>query len=121
MRIITWKIRRTLMISYSREEIFSATLAAKKFGEILRKLGKRQLSKVAISKNNAIEAVILPVSEYELLVEETMFRKSETVNVADRVADTGVKRRKSNFGSAAGLIEMTDDFDAPLEDFKEYL
>lgn len=29
------------------------------------------------------------------------------------------KRRKA--GSAEGLIEMADDFDAPLEDFKEYM
>lgn len=28
------------------------------------------------------------------------------------------KRRKA--GSAKGLIEIADDFDAPLEDFKEY-
>jgi prevent-host-death family protein len=25
------------------------------------------------------------------------------------------------FGSAAGLITMSDDFDAPLEDFKDYM
>ncbi len=25
------------------------------------------------------------------------------------------------FGSAKGLFTMTDDFDAPLEDFKEYM
>jgi prevent-host-death family protein len=26
-----------------------------------------------------------------------------------------------HFGSAKGLIKLTDDFDAPLEDFKEYM
>lgn len=26
----------------------------------------------------------------------------------------------SKFGSARGLIEMSDDFDEPLDDFKEY-
>ncbi len=30
-------------------------------------------------------------------------------------------KRKSNFGSAKGLIIMEDDFDAPLDDFKEYM
>ena len=29
-------------------------------------------------------------------------------------------KSKSNFGSAKGLIIMSDDFNAPLEDFKEY-
>jgi antitoxin (DNA-binding transcriptional repressor) of toxin-antitoxin stability system len=29
--------------------------------------------------------------------------------------------RRPKFGSAKGLIEMSDDFDEPLEDFKEYM
>jgi antitoxin (DNA-binding transcriptional repressor) of toxin-antitoxin stability system len=29
-------------------------------------------------------------------------------------------RRTPQFGSAKGLIEMDDDFDAPLPDFEEY-
>ena len=28
---------------------------------------------------------------------------------------------RPQFGSAAGLVSMTDDFDAPLEDFHEYM
>lgn len=28
---------------------------------------------------------------------------------------------RAKFGSAKGLITMSDDFDAPLEDFKEYM
>ncbi|MGL5078136.1 MAG: type II toxin-antitoxin system Phd/YefM family antitoxin [Waterburya sp.] len=30
-----------------------------------------------------------------------------------------VKRYPAKAGSAKGLIEMSDDFDAPLEDFKD--
>ncbi len=30
-------------------------------------------------------------------------------------------RPYSKFGSAKGLIKMSDDFDEPLEDFKEYM
>jgi hypothetical protein len=33
-------------------------------------------------------------------------------------SDTSKKRRRA--GSAEGLIKMSADFDAPLEDFKEY-
>jgi len=29
--------------------------------------------------------------------------------------------RRRVFGSAKGLITMSDDFDAPLEDFREYM
>ena len=31
------------------------------------------------------------------------------------------KRPYPKFGSAKGLIEMSDDFDEPLEDFEEYM
>ena len=32
-----------------------------------------------------------------------------------------IRKQGGHFGSARGLIEMADDFDAPLEDFKEYM
>lgn len=35
-----------------------------------------------------------------------------------RVKATKVRRKR---GSAKGLVIMADDFDAPLEDFKEYM
>jgi hypothetical protein len=38
------------------------------------------------------------------------------------IKDTGdKKKKKSNFGSAKGLIIMSDDFDDPIEDFKPYM
>jgi antitoxin (DNA-binding transcriptional repressor) of toxin-antitoxin stability system len=33
--------------------------------------------------------------------------------------DSGKKNRKA--GSAKGLVIMSDDFDEPLEDFKDYM
>mgnify|MGYP000874287754 CR=1 FL=1 len=30
------------------------------------------------------------------------------------------KKMKRQFGSAKGFIKMSDDFDSPLDDFKEY-
>lgn len=32
-----------------------------------------------------------------------------------------VKRRPAKAGSAKGLITISDDFDEPLEDFKDYM
>ncbi|CAN2040924.1 hypothetical protein GMMP15_2120006 [Candidatus Magnetomoraceae bacterium gMMP-15] len=31
------------------------------------------------------------------------------------------KKQYPKFGSAKGLIEMSDDFDAPLKEFEEYI
>jgi hypothetical protein len=31
-----------------------------------------------------------------------------------------IPRRRAQFGSAKGLVEVSDDFDEPLSDFAEY-
>ena len=40
-----------------------------------------------------------------------------TIQFVPRVTD----ERRPQFGSAKGRIWMSDDFDAPLEEFKEYM
>jgi PHD/YefM family antitoxin component YafN of YafNO toxin-antitoxin module len=57
------------MIAYSRDEIFPATHVAKRFGDILKRLKNKTLSRIAIAKNNTIEAIILPIEEYEKIQE----------------------------------------------------
>ena len=39
----------------------------------------------------------------------------------DKTGNKKRKKRKSNFGSARNLIIIKNDFDEPLEDFKEYM
>jgi antitoxin (DNA-binding transcriptional repressor) of toxin-antitoxin stability system len=38
-----------------------------------------------------------------------------------QLVPTTMPRRRPRFGSAQGMIWMSDDFDEPLEDFKEYM
>ena len=38
----------------------------------------------------------------------------------DEKAANGDLKKRRKAGSAEGLIKMSDDFDAPLEDFEEY-
>jgi len=38
-----------------------------------------------------------------------------------RLVPIAAAPRKRLFGSAKGLIHMRDDFDAPLDDFREYI
>jgi len=57
------------MITYARNEIFSATETAKRFGAILQKFQEKSLARAAVSKNNRIEAVIVPVEVYEEMKE----------------------------------------------------
>ena len=37
-----------------------------------------------------------------------------------QIIPVAVEKPYPKFGSARGLVEMSDDFDEPLEDFKEY-
>ena len=57
------------MVMYLREEIISSSKASKKFGEILEKLKSGKADKIVISKNNVLEAVIIPVEEFEAIKE----------------------------------------------------
>ncbi len=55
------------MISYTKEEIQSSTSVSRNFGNILDCLKNRELEKVAVMRNNKMEAVLISVEEYELL------------------------------------------------------
>jgi PHD/YefM family antitoxin component YafN of YafNO toxin-antitoxin module len=77
------------MIAYARNEIFSATGAAKRFGAILENLQEGSLSRAVVSRNNRIEAVILPVEAYEEMRE--IFEWIEMMDIAE-----SVDKRKSS-------------------------
>jgi PHD/YefM family antitoxin component YafN of YafNO toxin-antitoxin module len=77
------------MITYARNEIFSATEAAKHFGAILEKFQNKSLARAVVSKNNRIEAVILPVEAYEEMKEI-----AEWIEMMD-IAEAVDKRKNS--------------------------
>ena len=56
-------------VAYRKDEIISASRAARSFGKVLAELKTHHKSRVAIAKNNELEAVILPIDEYETMAE----------------------------------------------------
>ncbi|NJM90150.1 MAG: type II toxin-antitoxin system Phd/YefM family antitoxin [Hydrococcus sp. RU_2_2] len=52
--------------------------------------------------------------------EEVIITKDD-LSVVKIIPVTPVKRYPAKAGSAKGLVWMSDDFDEPLEDFKEYM
>jgi prevent-host-death family protein len=52
--------------------------------------------------------------------EEIIITKDEQP-VVKLVPVSPVKKRRPQFGSAKGLVTISDDFDEPLEDFKDYM
>ena len=57
------------MIAYTRDEIISATDLARNLSATLNSIVKRSKEKIAIAKNNKLEAVIINIEEYERLKE----------------------------------------------------
>jgi len=54
--------------AYRRQEIVSSSKASKQLGEVLDVA--RRNGRVVLSRNNRLEAVILPIEEYEGIVED---------------------------------------------------
>ncbi|HEX9973946.1 MAG TPA: hypothetical protein VGD14_17885 [bacterium] len=57
------------MISYSRTEIISSSKTAKNLSQILENLKKGIIERAIVSRNNELEAVILPIKRYEEIME----------------------------------------------------
>ncbi len=56
-----------------------------------------------------------------LMFKQQRQEKSPAEGISGRKKDGKRNKKKSNFGSARGLIVIKSDFDQPLEDFKEYM
>ena len=56
------------MVAYSQQELASSTDISKQFGHYLSNVSNGIIEKLAILKNNKIEAVMLPTSMYESLI-----------------------------------------------------
>jgi len=57
------------MIAYRKDEIISASDMARTFSSILNSITQKTKDKIAISRNNKLEAVIIDIEEYEALSE----------------------------------------------------
>ena len=57
------------MVAYTRDEIISVTDLARNVSGTLNNVVKHVQDKIAISKNNKLEAVIIDIEEYERLKE----------------------------------------------------
>lgn len=57
------------MVTYSTNELISSSEFAKKFGTYLAQIQDNTVEKLAILKNNKVEAVIISKDEYESMKE----------------------------------------------------
>lgn len=57
------------MIAYTKNEMMSSTEVVRNFKSLLDSIKTKKRSKVAIMRKNTLEAVLLPIEEYERLQE----------------------------------------------------
>ena len=55
------------MVTYQKNELISATELAKKFGQVMSQIKEKSVEKIAVLKNNKLEAVVISTEEYEHL------------------------------------------------------
>lgn len=60
------------------------------------------------------ELIKTAISGHEVIITESGKPIAKLVAVTDR-------KQSRKFGSAKGLVKISDDFDEPLEDFREYM
>ncbi|MCQ2981689.1 MAG: hypothetical protein MJ178_02950 [Treponemataceae bacterium] len=68
-------------MTFQKNEIISSTTLVRQFATYLSKLSEYSLQKIAVIRNNEMEAVMLPVAEYERLLE--IEEKSRKKSVRD--------------------------------------
>ncbi len=57
------------MLTYTKEELMSSTDIVRNFSSVLDSIKKQKKSKIAVLRKNRLEAVILPIEEYERIRE----------------------------------------------------
>lgn len=57
------------MVTYTADELIPSSELAKKFGTYLSQIKNHSVEKLAVLKNNKVEAVLISKDEYEVLTE----------------------------------------------------
>lgn len=83
-----------MSVAYKKDEIVRASRAARSFGKVLADLKERRKRRIAIAKNNELEAVILPIHEYESMAEALALLEHIEIHrlIEDRKRKGSVKR-----------------------------
>lgn len=82
------------MVAYSQNELASSTDISKQFGHYLSNVSNGIVEKLAILKNNKIEAVMIPTSIYESLI--NLLDEKEDIEIL-RTIEKRLETPKENY------------------------
>ncbi len=96
------------MVAYARDEIISATDLARNVSGTINSVKTKE--KVAISKNNKLEAVLLDIEEYERLKEA--YELMEHIEIAKIIEE----RSKTPKDTYLTMEELAAKLEIPLDE-----
>ena len=73
------------MVTFARNEIVSSSQFVRNFASFLQRMTKSNDEKIAIVKNNQMQAVMIPIDEYERLT--TLAEKAEQKAIFDTIQE----------------------------------
>ena len=73
------------MVTFSRNEIVSSSQFVRNFASFLQRMTKSNDEKIAVIKNNQMQAVMIPIDEYERLA--TLAEKAESKIIYETVQE----------------------------------
>jgi PHD/YefM family antitoxin component YafN of YafNO toxin-antitoxin module len=83
-----------MAVSYKKEEMLSASKIARSFGQVLADLSEKRRRRVAVVKNNHLEAILLPIEDYETMADALSLLEHLEIHRLVRERK-GKKRRKA--------------------------
>ena len=94
------------MVAYRRDEIISVSDLARNLSTALGGLLDYSKEKLAISKNNKLEAVIIPIDEYERMKEA--YEEMENMQIA-KIIDERKDSKTISFDELLTKFEVKED------------
>lgn len=73
------------MVTFARNEIVSSSQFVRNFASLLQRVTKSNNEKIAIVKNNQMQAVMIPIDEYERLA--TLAEKAEQKAIFETIQE----------------------------------
>ena len=73
------------MVTFARNEIISSSQFVRSFASLVQRMTKSNDEKIAIVKNNQMQAVMIPIDEYERLT--TLAEKAEQKAIFDTIQE----------------------------------
>lgn len=73
------------MVTFARNEIVSSSQFVRNFASFLQRVTKSNNEKIAIVKNNQMQAVMIPIDEYERLA--TLAEKAEQKAIFETIQE----------------------------------